>query len=177
MKKILLIATLLLISIIAISCNNNDNKTGVQNNGNSSNVNTPSSSTQSDVTKDYNEPKFMEEQGYNVTKDTSLQDITYDNIRISDEGRAELDLNFKDGKKATLMIYKQDVIIDEEEATNFNVENIEVFNILGGDGFKNYYWKKDYKTYRLIVTGDTVLSNDEVGKIIKGFNVEVGENY
>ena len=178
MKKLsILFLVVLALSILLVACDDDKNKPT-----NSGYIQEEELSPEERVVKDnesvkVDTPDFMNRSGYKVTKEDYLSNVKYDNIYSQTKSRAQIDLSFDDERKATLLLDKTDLYSDSEENMPdvYLIAGVDVTFLVGDDGLKTYYYKKD-SVYYSFSTYDT-FTNEELFDIVGGFNTEIGENF
>lgn len=172
MKKLTLFVVLCICLAFFTACKNNDSQ-----NPNDGQVDV--TSNDGGLTTEYKKPDFTQSAGYEVVKDNSLSNVSYNGVHLIDNQKSQLDLEFSDGRKAILTVTGSEYFVDEEEATNFAVLNdtIEVSKIEGLDNTNHYYWTKEDTYYSLITESVNDFSKEDIEKLVAGFSIKAGENY
>lgn len=177
MKKFLVFLMIGILTFLLIGCEDKkqeDNKSS--NNTVISNDSNLSSEESLGITS-YKEPLFKEKAGYDVVKADSLSNVKYNGIMLMEDGSSQLDLEFEDGKQATLLVKKVADYIDEQDYSNLKIGDYEVKYKTDLDNFSRYLWTKDNTFYVFTTANTNNFSNDDILKIIEGFSLNVGENY
>ncbi len=174
MKKLLLVLVVCLVACLLFACEKEENKQSTSTN-NPSTVNEVVTEKEYGVVE-YKEPNFNDRAGYEVVKDKSLSDVSYDSIFLLDGETSQLDLKYKDGRIATLTVGKSEGYIDED-AQSLTISGKEVKFIKGTDGINKYYWEKDNSFYTLSVLDEQNFGEADLAKVIDGFSINAGENY
>ncbi len=179
MKKVLLCVALCA-TILLVGCNNdkekvnsgdvNDNQLNVQQGGNTDPEDEPTTVT-------YDTPDFTQKAGFKVNLDSSLGDVKYDAIFLSNNRSAQLDLVFNDGTIGTLVIEpyggaSHSFDVDE----TVKVGETDVNYTAGADGIYTYSWEKGEQAFYYSTKAD-IKGSERLTNLVNGVSVELDENF
>jgi len=169
MKKILLVMVIL--SMVLCACNEKKtNDVEVTNNETQKNEEIESNEPVKDI--EYTKPDFTDNTDFKINTSSEVDEVSFEKIVLHDESNAQLDLGFPDDKVGTLIVSKQEIIFDEEEASTFSIGNEEVSRYKAVDGMNHYIWKKDNFYFELI--SESEFSDEEIAKVVVGYSAQVG---
>ena len=178
MKKRLLVVLVIIIIlaiVIGVICFNKNK--GNNSSRDNSNTNTP---VQEEYTGGVREVKndetnFDDELGFSIEKGNEVKDVKYDTIFLHGDDKVQLDLVLDDnGKIGTLVVSKMEHPA-EDIVELLLISETSVSKLTGLDGIDSYMWEKDGFYYRFSTKNDSGVTNDDIAKIINGYNVKVAE--
>lgn len=176
MKKLLILlafSTLLCL----VGCKNNENVDNLNNNQQNNNSQISDSNQNSDNTQKetgiivYQEPDFTEDAGFKIKLGSGLENVTYSSVFLIHETTAQLDLQFPDGTKGTLLVDTNgyEHLYDADDTVL--IGDIKVSIKIGADGIIVYEWTKNSVTYTYSTTKN-IKDSEELSTLVNNVLLE-----